>query len=73
MDDRPVKVTCYSGHKYAERPLSFVWGAKEHQVKEIEHEWQAPGARLFQVRTVEGRVFILSYNEKYDEWAVLER
>jgi len=44
MDDRPVKVTCYSGHIYAERPLSFVFDNKEHTVKEIEKEWQAPGA-----------------------------
>ena len=73
MADRPVKVTCYSGHTYAERPLSFVFDKKEHKVKEIEKEWQAPGARLFEVRTVEDRVFVLAYNERYDEWAAFEK
>ncbi len=73
MDDRPVRVTCYSGHTYAERPLSFVFDNKEHTVKEIEKEGQTPGARLFKVRTVEDRVFVLAYNEKYDEWAAFEK
>jgi hypothetical protein len=72
MTDKPVKVVCYSGHTYAERPMSLIWEGIEHKVKEVEKEWQEPGARLFKVRIEDGRLFILSYNERGDEWSALE-
>ena len=72
MADKPVQVVCYSGHAYAERPVSLIWEGIEHKVKQIEKEWQEPGARLFQVRTEDGRLFILSYNERGDEWSACE-
>jgi hypothetical protein len=72
MTDKPVKVVCYSGHTYAERPVSLIWEGIEHKVKQIEKEWQEPGARLFKVRTEDGRLFILSYNERGDEWSAFE-
>jgi hypothetical protein len=72
MADKPVKVVCYSGHTYAERPVSLIWEGIKHKVKQIEKEWQEPGARLFQVRTGDGRLFILSYNERGDEWSAFE-
>ena len=65
-------VTCYSGHTYAERPESFVWEGVKRMVKEVVKEWQEPGARLFEIRTEDGRMFVLSYNGKYDEWAAFE-
>jgi len=72
MADRTVQVTCYSGCSYAERPVSLVWDGVEHKVKKIEKEWQEPGARLFQVRTESGGLFVLSYNERGDEWSAYE-
>ena len=72
MAVKPVQVTCYSGHTYAERPVSIVWEGIEHKVKQIEKEWQEPGARLFKVVTEDSRVFILSYNERGDEWSAFE-
>jgi hypothetical protein len=49
--------------------MSLIWEGFEHKVKQIEKEWQEPGARLFKVRTEDGRLFILSYNERGDEWS----
>ena len=72
MTDKPVKVVCYSGHTYAERPVLLIWEGFEHKVKQIEKEWQEPGARLFKVRIEDGRLFILSYNERGDEWSAFE-
>ena len=72
MADRTVQVTCSSGHTYAERPDSLIWEGVEHKVKKIEKEWQEPGARLFQVRTEGGGLFVLSYNERGDEWSAYE-
>jgi hypothetical protein len=72
MAGKQVMVNCYSGRIYAERPVSLVWEGVEHRVKEIEKEWQEPGARLFKVCTEDGRFFVLSYNERSDEWLAFE-
>ena len=72
MGEKSVWVTCYSGHTYAERPESLMWHDVEHKIEEIEKEWQEPGARLFQVRTEGGGLFVLSYNERGDEWSAFE-
>jgi hypothetical protein len=72
MAERQVQVTCYSGRTYAERPVSLIWEGIEHKIKEIEKEWQEPGARLFKVQTEDGGFFVLSYNERGDEWSAFE-
>lgn len=72
MVDKLVQVVCYSGRTYAERPVSLIWEGIEHKVKQIEKEWQEPGARLFKVVTEDGSLFILSYNERGDEWSAFE-
>ncbi len=72
MTEKQVLVSCYSGRTYAERPVSLTWEGIEHKIQEIEKEWQEPGARLFKVRTEDGRFFVLSYNERGDEWSAFE-
>ncbi len=67
-----LKVNCYSGHTYAERPRSFKWQGIEYEVKEIERAWQEPGERYFQVRTRDNKIFQLCYNETEGEWAIME-
>jgi hypothetical protein len=72
MAEGRVLVSCYSGRIYADRPVSLIWEGIEHKIEEVEKEWQEPGARLFKVRTENGRLFVLSYNERGDEWAAFE-
>ena len=72
MAVKPVQVTCYSGHTLRRAAESLIWQGIEHKVKQIEKEWQEPGARLFKVLTEDGRFFILSYNERGDEWSAFE-
>ena len=67
-----LKVNCYSGYVYAERPVSFLWQGVEHKVKEIENAWQEPGKRLFKVITEKGKPFKLCYNETNDQWLATE-
>ena len=67
-----IKVKCYSGHTYAERPDSFAWQDKEYKVQNIEKEWQEPGERHFRVQTEDGKFFELCYNEQEDEWSLIE-
>jgi hypothetical protein len=68
----PIQVKCYSGQTYAERPVSFRWQGEIHKVARIEREWLEPGARRFLVRTEEGRLFELCYQEQEDKWSAIE-
>ena len=67
-----IKVNCYSGYTYAERPRSFLWQGTEHEVQEIEREWLEPGERHFQVRTRGNKLFKLCYNEAGKQWSLVE-
>jgi len=67
-----LKVNCYSGQTYAERPKSFLWEGVEYEVEEIEKEWREPGERHFQVRTKDNKLFQLCYNEPQDQWSLTE-
>ena len=67
-----LKVSCYSGHTYAERPESFQWQGIEYEVREIERAWQEPGEKHFQVRTKDNKLFQLYYNEVEKEWSLIE-
>ena len=70
LNDPEVK--CYSGHTYAERPRSFLWGGVEHEVEKIEKAWREPGERHFQVRTRDNKKFQLCYNETEKQWSLIE-
>jgi hypothetical protein len=65
-----LEVNCYSGHTYAERPLSFTWQGIGYKVKEVEKAWQEPGERCFLVKTGDNKSFQLCYNEANDEWSI---
>ena len=63
-----VKAKCYSGHTYAQRPVSFIWQDKEHIISKIQNEWLEPGKRYFMVVTEDEKLFELCYNETQDKW-----
>ena len=72
-DELPnLKVSCYSGQTYAERPRSFGWEGVEYEVEAIEKEWREPGERRFQVRTKDNKLVRLCYNEAQDQWSLTE-
>ena len=68
-----LKVKCYSGHTYAQRPESFFWQNKEHKISRIEKEWLEPGKRFFKVVTEDEKVFELCYNEAQDQWRLINQ
>jgi hypothetical protein len=72
MEREQVKVACYSGRSYAERPTAFIWEGAEHKVRDIEREWLEPGEKHFRLRTEDDRLFELCYYEKGDRWSVIE-
>jgi len=68
-----LKVNCYSGHTYAERPKSFKWQGVEYEIEEIERAWVEPGERYFLVRTRDNKLFRLCYNETQNQWSLMEQ
>ena len=72
MNKNSLKVTCYSSHTYAERPVSFLWQGEEIKIKEIENAWREPSKRLFKIITEQGKLFELCYNEMADQWSASE-
>jgi len=66
-----IKVKCYSGHTYAERPTSFAWEDMDYEVEEIEKAWREPGERHFAVRTSENKLFHLCYNDFHKRWRLI--
>ena len=72
MNDSSLKVSCYSGHTYAQSPRSFEWEGVTYEVDETEKVWQEPGEKHFQVRTSENKLFKLCYNETQKQWSITE-
>jgi len=69
---KELKVSCYSGRTYAERPESFRWQGVEYKIKEIGKEWLEPGERHFQGRTGDNKIFQLCYNDTTKEWSLIK-
>ncbi len=67
-----LKVNCYSGHTYAERPESFQWQDTVYEIHKVEKEWLESGERYFQVRTGGNKIFRLCYNETNKQWSLTE-
>ncbi len=63
-------VECYSGHTYAQEPRAFVWQGEPHVVQAVERAWRVPEGPHFLVRTEEGGLFELAYDEFEDMWSV---
>ncbi len=63
-------VECHSGTSYGERPVALVWEGERLPVAAVEAGWREPDGRRFRVRTLDGRVFHLSYGERSNEWQV---
>ncbi len=66
-----TRVECYSGTRYAERPVSFVLLGHEHSVKDVVKSWRSPSGLHFHVRTEEDECFELTYDQRTDGWSVL--
>jgi hypothetical protein len=67
-----IRVQCYSGYTYAERPDFFIYLGEICRVESLEREWREPGERHFLVRIGDSKSFELCYNERGDEWSLRE-
>jgi hypothetical protein len=70
--DHGAAVECYSGVRFAERPVSFQFQGRRHLVDEVIKQWISPSAYHFEVRTTEDESFELTYYRETDEWAIVK-
>jgi hypothetical protein len=50
--------------------LSFDLDEETYEIASIEDRWRDPQAEYFKVRTTDGKVFLLRYDERADEWTL---
>jgi hypothetical protein len=63
-------VECRSDTEYAERPLSLVWEGRRYEIAEVFARWRGPCDKGFRVKTIEGHIFELTYQQISDDWHV---
>jgi hypothetical protein len=64
------EVWTYSGSTYAEQPRALRWEGQRLEINAVLDRWQSPGSKGFHVRSEDGRVFRLVYDEVSEEWDV---
>ena len=65
-----IYVDEYSGHTPNQRPGSFTLDEQVFDVEAVLDQWYEPSATYFKVRTIEGKVYLLRYDGKEDEWTL---
>jgi hypothetical protein len=68
LTSQVVSVECYSGARFAERPVALAWNGERLSVESIERAWQTPDGLAFIVQTADGRHFELNYSPSNDQW-----
>ena len=63
-----VAVECYSGGRFAERPVEMKWRGECLHIMSVERAWQMPGGLGFVVRVANSRHFELTYTVVNDQW-----
>jgi hypothetical protein len=66
----PIYVDAYSGYKANERPSQFTLDEVVHEIAAVLDQWYEPTATYFKVQTVEGKTYLLRYDEETDEWTL---
>ena len=66
----PVYVDAYSGYKANERPQRFTLDDDIYEIASVEDRWYEADAEYFKVRTTDGKVYLLLYDEHEDTWTL---
>lgn len=63
-------VEYHSGSSYTDKPLALTWHGERYLIADILSQGRTPEAKWFRVRTNDGELFTLSYDEKSDTWQI---
>ena len=67
-----VKVWCYAGYKYPERPTAFLYEGRKLTVHKVQSTWKTEDSENFLVHTTYGKEIVLIYNPSEDKWNLQE-
>lgn len=66
----PIHVDAYSGYKANERPSQFVLDEEIYEITTVLDQWYEPTAMYFKVAAINGKTYLLRYDEQADEWTL---
>src|SRR5262249_12009850 len=66
----PVYVDASSGYKANERPCQFTLDEEIYEIAAVLDQWYEPSATYFKVQSIEGKTYLLRYDENTDEWTL---
>ena len=69
----PIYVDAYSGYRTNERPQRFTLDDDIYDITAVEDRWYQPDAEYFKLRTTDGRVYLLRYDQQEDGWILSRR
>jgi hypothetical protein len=67
----PVRVESYAGYKAEEYPKAFSIGDRSFRVDRILDRWYGADHAYFKVRTDDGGLYILRYDQGSDAWELV--
>ena len=77
MEFENIEVLTRDEYREAQRPVSFVWRGKEHEVETILDKWyegRVDSTRMpmlyFRVQTRSGDIFLIRYHEFFRAWSI---
>ena len=65
-----IEVSCYSGYRYGERPVSFKLRERTFNVREIVDQWYGEVHLYFKIRADDQRIYLLKYDQVKDQWSL---
>jgi hypothetical protein len=65
-----IYVDAYSGFKANERPTQFTLDEEIYEIAAVLDQWYEPSATYFKVQSIEGKTYLLRYDEQTDEWTL---
>ena len=65
-----VNVSCYSGYKSDERPISFTLRKRTLIIEEILDRWYGPNNSYFKVLADDKKIYLIKRNLDDDLWTV---
>ncbi len=68
--DFQIEVSCYSGFRYGERPISFKLLERTFKVIEILDQWYGEDHLYFKIKADDQRVYLLKYEQAKDQWSL---
>jgi hypothetical protein len=63
-----IEVSCYSGYRYGERPVSFKLLDRTFIIREILDRWYGEDHLYFKIQADDLRTYLLKYEQNQDRW-----